>query len=82
MIYNLLDATSMLLNIHNIFSALLILIALISVKSQNVLYAVVCYLIVFILTSLFGFEKDVLPSFFYFGLTALEVKQENSNVFV
>ena len=44
-------------------------------KTVNTLYAMMTFSIAWVFISMFSFDKDVLPSFFYFGYTMVESNQ-------
>ena len=79
MTYNFLDSVSSLYNVHNILSALLILISMLWMKTINTLYATMTFSIAWFLISMFTFDRDILPSFFYFGYTTAESTQQVDN---
>ena len=75
MTYNFLDSVSSLYNVHNILSASLILISMLSMKTINTICAMMTFSIAWFFVSMFSFDRDLLPSFFYFGYTSIESKQ-------
>ena len=72
LLYNFLDSVSMVFNIHNVISSLIILLPLLIWKTPHVLHGCLSFLVAWLLCSIFSFDKDVLSSFFYFGYTITE----------
>ena len=56
--YNLLDSVSMIFNIHNVISSLIILLPLLVWKTSHVVHGTVCFSVAWIVCSLFSFDKD------------------------
>ena len=56
--YNLLDSVSMIFNIHNVISSLIILLPLLVWKTFHVVHGTVCFSVAWIVCSLFSFDKD------------------------
>ena len=58
LLYNLLDSVSMIFNVHNVISSLIILLPLLLWKTFHVLHGSVCFSVAWIVCSLFSFDKD------------------------
>ena len=68
-LYGVLDSISMVLNIHNVASAVVILITLGLTNRQGTVAGLGCCSTAWLLTSCLAFDKAVLPSFFLYGYT-------------
>ena len=77
MIYTFLDSITMLYNMHNIISAVMILISMLTMKTTNVFHALIFFSIGWIFITIFTFDREILPSYFYFGFSYVESDKEN-----
>ena len=77
MIYTFLDSITMLYNMHNIISAVMILISMLTTKTTNVFHALIFFSIGWIFITIFTFDREILPSYFYFGFSYVESDKES-----
>ena len=77
MIYTFLDSITMLYNMHNIISAVMILISMLTTKTTNVFHALIFFSIGWIFITIFTFDREILPSYFYFGFSYVESDKDS-----
>ena len=68
------------LNLNNLIwhlhSSVLIISSIIISKPLNLLYGFISWILVFPIVIGFSYDKECLPSFFYYGFTVLEIQQQ------
>lgn len=75
LLYNFLDSVSMVFNIHNVISSLIILLPLLIWRPSHLVNGLASFLVGWLLCSAFSFDKDILASFFYFGYSIKEAEK-------
>ena len=66
-VHSFLDSITSILNVHNVISAILCLIPLLIWQKKKLLDGFICFTLSWIFVNFFSFDRDILPSFFFFG---------------